>query len=133
MSDWRGETAADLKDAETRLESLASAISGEPDAAQLRSMWRSYVDLEKSIVFIRVEIDEENPGRFIKIRAYSVPDERQALQFSLKNLRRGSASFAAGDFKQALKELRESRNYLRALLRAKRLKRARGARGQRKA
>ena len=64
----------------------------------------------------------------IKLKAYEVPDERQALQFALKSLKKGSDDFALGDFRQSLKNLRESRNYLRALLRRKRLARARGAR-----
>ena len=128
VSGWREETAADLKDAEQRIGSLVGSISGEPGEDQLRSVWRSYVEIEKSIVFIRVEIDEENPGRFLKIKTYVVPDERQALQFALKNLKKGSQSFALGDFKQALKELRESRNYLRALLKDKRRLKTRNAR-----
>ena len=91
-------------------------------------MWSAYSDVEKSIAFIRFDLDEENPGRFIKLRSYAVPDERQALQFALKNLMKGSDDFALGDFRQSLKGLREARNYLRALLREKRLRRARRAR-----
>ena len=88
----------------------------------------AYLEVEKSVAFNKFDLDEENPGRFIRLRNYAVPDERQALQFALKNLRKGAESFSLGDFRQALKELRESRNYLRALLREKRLKRARRAR-----
>lgn len=88
----------------------------------------AYLEVEKSVAFIRFDLDEENPGRFIRLRDYLVPDERQALQFALKNLRKGAEDFSLGDLRQALKNLRESRNYLRALLREKRLKRARDAR-----
>lgn len=90
-------------------------------------IWRAYLDIEKSVAFIRVEIDEENPGRFVKLKHYSVPDERQALQFALRNLRKGLESFRLGDYLRSLSELREARNYLRALLRAKRRSRTKKA------
>lgn len=130
MSTWRAETSSDLDRAGKLLEPVAGALSGEPTEDQLRSIWMAYVAIEKSIVFIRVDIDEENPGRFLKTKAYSVPDERQALQFAIKNLAKGTQSFELGDFVRALRELRESRNYLRALLREKRLRRTRNARGK---
>ena len=128
VSEWRNETTNDLADARRRLESLLDKVSGEPSAEQLRSVWRAYLDVEKSIAFIKFELDEENPGVFVKLKPYAVPDERQALQFALRNLRKGADSFRLGEFRQALKELREGRNYLRALLREKRLQRTRKAR-----
>ena len=128
MSEWRRETDADLADAASRIESAVGAIRGEPSEEQMRSVWMAYLEVEKSVAFIRFDLDEENPGRFIRLRDYLVPDERQALQFALKNLRKGAEDFSLGDLRQALKNLRESRNYLRALLREKRLKRARDAR-----
>ncbi len=126
--DWRNETTNDLADARRRLESLLNKVSGEPSAEQLRSVWRSYLEVEKSIAFIKFELDEENPGVFVKLKPYAVPDERQALQFALRNLKKGADSFRLGEFRQALKELREGRNYLRALLREKRLLRTRKSR-----
>lgn len=131
VSEWRTETGSDLADARALVESALESISGEPSGAQLRSIWLAYVKVEKSVAFIKFELDEENPGRFIKLKAYDVPDERQALQFAMKALKRGSDDFALGDFTLALRNLRESRNYLRALLRRKRLARAREARTRR--
>jgi len=131
VSDWRSETRSDLKDAEERIVALIAEISGEPTKEQVHSIWRAYLDVEKSIVFIRVEIDEENPGRFVNAKQYSVPDERQALQFALKNLRKGSESFALGDYGGSLRQLREARNYLRLILRAKRRIRAKEAKASR--
>ena len=128
VRNWREETALDLTDAARRIQSVLGSLSGEPSDEQVRSVWSAYSDVEKSIAFIRFDLDEENPGRFIKLRNYAVPDERQALQFALKNLMKGSDDFALGDFRQSLKGLREARNYLRALLREKRLRRARKAR-----
>ncbi len=128
VSEWRNETTNDLADARRRLESLLDKVSGEPSAEQLRSIWRAYLEIEKSIAFIKFELDEENPGVFVKLKPYAVPDERQALQFALRNLKKGAESFRLGDFRQALRELREGRNYLRALLREKRLLRSRKAR-----
>jgi hypothetical protein len=125
VSDWRIETTADLASATKRIESALGSVVGEPSEEQVRSIWRAYAEVEKSIAFIKFDLDEENPGRFIRLKSYSVPDERQALQFALRNLKKGSESFSLGDFRQALKELRESRNYLRALLRVKRLGKAR--------
>lgn len=120
-----------MTDAENRIGGLVAGVSGEPTEEQLRSVWRAYTEVEKSIVFIKVEIDEENPGRFVKAKQYTVPDERQALQFALKSLRKGTESFALGDFTQALRELRESRNYLRAMLKDKRRLRTKAARASR--
>lgn len=128
MSEWRSETRGDLDDAARRIESALAEIEGEPTKAQLRSVWMAYLEVEKSVAFIKFDLDEENPGRFVRLRSYAVPDERQALQFALKSLKKGTDAFSLGDFRQALKDLRESRNYLRALLREKRLKRAREAR-----
>ncbi|MDE1857890.1 MAG: hypothetical protein KGI26_02320 [Thaumarchaeota archaeon] len=128
MSEWRSETAADLAEAKELVDSALGSLSGEPTKDQLRAVWLAYIKVEKSIAFIKIDMEEENPGRFIKLKPYQVPDERQALQFALKNLKKGSEDFAVGDFGQALKDLRESRNYLRALLRQKRLARARRAR-----
>ena len=131
MGDWRDETRADLKNAADRILALIAGISGEPTEDQVRSIWRAYLDLEKSILFIKVETDEENPGRFVQVKRYSVPDERQALQFSLENLRKGSESFALGDYSRALRELREARNYMRMILKAKRKTRTREAKSSR--
>lgn len=128
MSEWRRETAADLAAAARRIESAIGAISGVPSPEQVRSVWLAYVEVEKSVAFIKFDLDEENPGRFIRLRDYAVPDERQALQFALKNLKKGADNFSLGDLSRALRDLRESRNYLRALLRRIRLKRARDAR-----
>jgi hypothetical protein len=129
VSSWRTETAADLDDATQRIRGVVESVSGEPTDVQLKSIWRAYLLVEKSIVFIKVELDEENPGALVKMASYSVPDERQALQFALRNLAKGIESFRLGDLGQALRELRECRNYLRVLLRQKRLKRLRNARG----
>ena len=128
MTEWRSETRADLDDAARRIQSALEGIRGEPTEAQLDSVWMAYVEVEKSVAFIKFDLGEENPGKFVRLRSYAIPDERQALQFALKNLRKGADSFSLGDFSQALKDLRESRNYLRALIREKRLKRARNAR-----
>jgi hypothetical protein len=128
LSEWRIETAADLADAAATLESLLKSVAGEPSDEEMASVWRAYLKVEKSVAFIKFELDEENPGQFVRLRNYSVPDERQALKFALRELTKGSNDFALGDFRRALKELREGRNYLRALLREKRLKRNRDVR-----
>jgi hypothetical protein len=130
MSEWRSETTRDLEHAADLIGKALGDIKGEPTESQLRSVWLAYVDVEKSVAFIKFDLDEENPGRFIRLRSYSVPDERQALRFALKSLTKGADNFSLGDFRQALRDLRESRNYLRALLREKRLKRARSARSR---
>ena len=117
-----------MADAEARIEAALDSVSGEPSRDAIHSAWLAYVKVEKSIAFIKFDLDEENPGRFVRLKPYQVPDERQALQFALRSLKKGAADFAVGDFRQALRNLRESRNYLRALLRQKRLARARTAR-----
>ena len=128
MSAWREETSSDLADAAKKIESVLRSLSGEPSDNQVLSVWSAYAEVEKSVAFIKFDLDEENPGRFIRLGNYVVPDERQALQFALKNLTKGTDAFHLGDFRESLRDLREARNYLRALLREKRLKRARRAR-----
>jgi hypothetical protein len=125
VEDWKEETAADLRDAKSRLAPLLVSLSGDPTDEQLESIWRAYVDVEKSVVFVRVELDEENPGRFVNAKAYKVPDERQAVSFALNHLGEGARLFESGELARSLAELRESRNYLRVLLREKGLLRAR--------
>lgn len=126
--DWRRETGDDLRSAEASLERISSSLSGEPDDEQLRSIWEAYLRIEKGVAFVRVDLDEENPNRFIKPRVYAVPDERQSIEIALRYLRAAIESFDAGELSMCLKPLRESRNYLRVLLRRKRLLRARRAR-----
>jgi len=112
------------------LDFLMSTVSGSLNREQVRTLWLSYLFVEKSVAFIKLELDEENPGRFIDRKPYAVPDERQAVGFSLRHLRKAIDLFAANDLTASLKELRESRNYLRVLLRrvrGQRLKMARGA------
>jgi hypothetical protein len=133
VEDWEEETAADLRDAESRLAPLLLSLSGEPTDEQLESIWRAYVNVEKSVVFVRVELDEDNPGRFVNARAYRVPDERQAVSFALNHLREGARLFESGELAGSLGELRESRNYLRVLLREKGLLKARRIRASRSA
>lgn len=126
--DWLRETAGDLRTAERLLTSTLQSLVGEPDESQVGSIWEAYVMVEKSVAFIKVELEDENPGRFISPRVYSVPDERQAVGFALRNLKTSMEAFEAGRLRESLKALRESRNYLRVLLRRKRLLRARKAR-----
>jgi len=125
LDDWRKETEADLKDAESRLSLVVDSLSGDPSREQLDSIWRAYVDLEKSVVFIKTELDSESPGVFVNKKIYVVPDERQAVLFALGYLKRGAQSFSFGELEISLKQLRESRNYLRVLLMGSRRSRGR--------
>jgi len=120
---WRQETRGDLARAAAQLDTLAAAISGSLSGDQVHSLWLSYLLVEKSVAFIKIELDEENPGRFIKQKPYEVPDERQAIAFALRHLAIATQGFDAGDLGGSLRELRESRNYLRVLL--KRVRRQR--------
>jgi hypothetical protein len=126
--DWRSETAGDIESAQNLLASALSSLAGEPNEEQVGRIWTAYVLVEKSVGFIKVELEEENPGRFINTKVYSIPDERQAVGFALKSIRAASDAFRDGRLREALKALRDSRNYLRVLLRRKRLLRARRAR-----
>jgi len=121
--DWLQETGGDLGRAATQLNSLSVTISGSLNRDQVHELWLAYLLVEKSVAFIKIELDEENPGRFIKQKPYEVPDERQAIGFALRHLTVGIQGFEAGDLGGSLRELRESRNYLRVLL--KRVRRQR--------
>ena len=115
-SDWQEETRRDLKHAAGLLDSLATSVSGSLSREQTSELWRSYLLVEKSVAFIKIELDEENPGRFISQKPYTVPDERQAIGFAQRHLKLAIDSFNAGSLGASLKELREARNYLRVLL-----------------
>ncbi len=123
-TDWREETSSDLAEARSIISGLLPKVSGDLTEDQVTSAWTAYVLVEKSVFFIKVELDDENPGRFINVKPYVVPDERQALGFAMKKVASASEEFALGDLKRALKELREGRNYLRVLL----MQRSRGRR-----
>jgi len=82
MCDWRDGTQVDVKDAGAIGARLADKISGEFTAEHLNSIWRAHLDVEKSVVFTRVEINEEIPSRFVRLNAHSLPDERQTLQLA---------------------------------------------------
>ena len=95
--DWQREATAELVSALARLDSLAKQVEGTPSQTQVKSIWNCYLAVEKNVAFIRLELDEENPGRFVNAKAYVVPDERQALAFASNSLRRGIALLQAGD------------------------------------
>ncbi len=118
--DWRSEALRGLKESDALLSALSSALSGEPTEEQLMDLWRAYVETEKSVVYLKVELDEENPGVFVNAKVYRVPDERQAVSFALSRLRSGARRLESGDLREALRELREARNYLRVLVKQKR-------------
>jgi len=130
VDDWKEETRRDLIRADRSLATLTESVSGEPGPEQLRALWEAYLLVEKSVTFIKLELDEENPGRFVNPKVYAVPDERQATVIALKFLRRAETSFGKGDLMGSLGPLREARNYLRVLLKEKRrlrIKKARAA------
>jgi len=117
VSSWREETSSDLQEARSRIELLVTSVAGELSPDQFRSAWNAYLLVEKSIAFIKIELEEENPGRFVNKKMFAVLDERQALGFALKKLISGTEEFSLGDFHRALKELRDARNYLRIMIR----------------
>lgn len=124
--DWKERTTEDLKKAQADLESLGPSISGALSREQARTLWLSYLLVEKSVAFVKIELEDENPGRFIEPKRYTVPDERQAVAFSAGHLREAILRFNAGDLAASLIELRESRNYLRVLLKRVRRQRLKG-------
>jgi hypothetical protein len=126
VSGSHDEIEAVLASAAQTLNVLARSVAGAPDETQLRGIWKCYVAIEKSIALIKLELEEqdvsaEQPGRFVDKKAYVVPDERQALNFASESLRLGLAILRTGEIQRGLKELRESRNYLRMLIRRRNL------------
>jgi hypothetical protein len=121
VRDWRGRTIGELEEALRSLESLAGSIGGEPTRAQLDDLWRAYVAVEEAVVVVKLSLGEESPGRFVNTKPYAVPDERQAVRFAARALSSATSGLRAEDDGAALKALRDSRNYLRMLLRRQRL------------
>lgn len=121
MSGWLVEAEAELDGAQLRLNSLAAEVRAKPSEVQARGIWRCYLSIEKIVAFVKLELDEESPGRFVDKKTYAVPDEGQALAFAARSLGVGTAALKAGNLHEGLKALRESRNYLRMLLRKERL------------
>lgn len=124
-SDWHHETRRDMERALDNLDSLAASVSGSLGREQIHALWQSYLFVEKSVAFVKIELDDENPGRFISQKPYTVPDERQAIGFARRHLKLAIDDFDAGGLGASLKELRESRNYLRVLLKRVRRQRLR--------
>ena len=115
--DWKEEVESDLASALRRLDALAPEISGSMSGGQLRELWRCYLSVEKCVAFVKLELDEEGGARFVNRKAYTVPDDRQAVSFAAGSLRAGLADVRAGSLSAGLRSLRDSRNYLRMLLR----------------
>jgi hypothetical protein len=124
VNEWRSRTVTELSYAETALLSLEKEVSGPLTESQLNSLWRCYLSVEKSVVFVKLELDDDQElGHFVNKKAYTVPDERQALRFASESLSSGLGYLRIGELEEALKRLRESRNYLRMLLRRTKLER----------
>jgi hypothetical protein len=121
MGGWLEGAEAELDGARVLLESLAEEVQARPTEAQLRGIWTCYLSVEKIVAFVKLELEEESPGRFVDKKAYTVPDEGQALTIAARSLGVGTAALKAGNLHDGLNALRESRNYLRMLLRKERL------------
>jgi hypothetical protein len=120
MDSWLDETQQELRAAEVNLNNLREGLVHEhPTERDLAEIWKCYLAVEKAVVYIKVELDEENPGRFVNTKAYIVVDERDALRSAREYLTEGISSIQKGELKPALRALRESRNYLRMLLKRK--------------
>lgn len=126
---WRSRSVKELADAATALLALEKEVGGPLTESQMNGLWRCYLSVEKSVAFVKLELDEDQElGRFVNKKAYVVPDERQALLFAAESLNSGLGYLRTGELEEALKRLRESRNYLRMLLRRAKLSR-RGGKG----
>lgn len=128
MDQWLRETVTGLEEARDTLASLSEEVAGEPDEGQIARVWESYLRVEKAVAFVKIELASESPGRTVRLKSYSVPDERQSIAFASRNLSRAIEELHLGNLGLALPPLREARNYLRALLRDKRMLRIRKAR-----
>ena len=121
---WRSKTEGELAEAATSLLALEKEVGGPLTDSQMNRLWRCYLSVEKSVVFVKLELDEDQElGHLVNKKAYVVPDERQAIRFAAESLNSGLSFFRTGELEEALKRLRESRNYLRMLLRRTRLAR----------
>lgn len=127
MSDWLAATVQELKRALGEVEASRSKISGDPTPEQLGAVWDAYLHVEKAVALVKLELGTESPGRFVNMKPYVVPDERQALGFSAKWLSEGLNALQSRDLAASLRYLRESRNYLRVLLRQSMRRKSRAA------
>jgi hypothetical protein len=124
---WRSRTEGELADAAASLLALEEEVVGPLTDSQMNRLWRCYLSVEKSVVFVKLELgDDRELGHLVNKKAYVVPDERQALSFAAESLNTGLGFLRTGELEEALKRLRESRNYLRMLLRRTRLARRGG-------
>lgn len=131
MDQWLRETVSELEEARRIIGAVVSELRGEPEDRHLADVWRAYLAVEKAVALVKVELEAESPGRVVSLKSFTVPDERQALGFASGQLARALVELKLGNLGLALKPLREARNYLRALLRAKRLASVRKARATR--
>ena len=76
VSEWRDETAADIADAQKRIEALLGSMAGEPSSEQVGSVWMAYVKVEKSVAFIKFDLDEENPWQVHQARRATLSPTR---------------------------------------------------------
>jgi hypothetical protein len=124
---WLETTLGELAKALASLESVRDQTRSRLTEPQVHEVWEDYVYIEKAVAFVKIELGVENPNRFINAKPYLVPDERQAMSFASRELASALQLLRQRDLSAGLKRLRESRNYLRFLLRRKALDRRNAA------
>lgn len=114
----------ELRDAHVKLDSLRSKIKDAEISISLEhDLWLVYLLVEKSIAILKFSFSIEDPGKFINLKM--VEDERKLINIAYASLSNGIELIESGSTEKAIESLRNSRNYLRLLikrLRKRRLK-----------
>lgn len=98
-----------------------------PEAEKEQEIWRAYLNLEKNVALLKLELAVEKPGEFIKDNLRPV-DTAQYLKDALSDLDASIVLLNADDFAGAWSRLRLARNNLRFYLRQTRRSRLKAAR-----
>ncbi len=128
VQDGRVKALQELRDARSAITSVLNPPGAPPPEAEKEQIvWRAYLNLEKNVALLKLELAVEKPGEFVNDELKS-EDTEQYLRDSLSDLDAGIVLVEADNSAGAWPRLRLARNYLRFYLRHTRKSRLKAAR-----
>ncbi len=130
MQDRKVKTLQELRDARSAIfSSLNPPGAPPPEGEKEAKIWRAYLNLEKNVALLKLDLAAERLGEFVKDELKPV-DTAQYLRDALSDLDSGILLLDAEDSAGAVLRLRLARNDLRFYLRQTRKSRLKAARAR---
>jgi hypothetical protein len=120
-------TLQELRDSRSAISSVLNPPGALSKVEKEQKIWWAYLNLEKNVALLKLELAVERPGEFIRDEQKSV-DTEQYLRDALGGLDAGIMLLESGNSAEAWGKLRSARNNLRFYLRETRKSRLSAAR-----